>query len=280
MTMDPQARRLLDLLASLTPAGATPVVRDPETARAAYAALLAQSAPPAESDPVAIEDATIAGPAGALRVRIYRPQLSGSLPTVLFFHGGGWVIGSVETHDAQARAVCERCPSSRRKRRLPTRARASLPSRSTTALLRRGGRTTTSRGWVATHSASRSPDRAWGQPRGGGGHPPSRHGGPGDRCAATRVPGHRRGAVNAVVSGERNWLSPRRRHDVLVLGELSGCGRSDAGVLGDRRSGPEGLAPGGDRDRRVRPAARRGQRVRGIGCAMPAWPSRCSSTPS
>jgi acetyl esterase len=38
-------------------------------------------------------------------VRIYRPQGSGPLPTLVFFHGGGWVIGSVESHDDITAAI-------------------------------------------------------------------------------------------------------------------------------------------------------------------------------
>jgi acetyl esterase len=43
-----------------------------------------------------------------MKARIYRPTVrdAAGLPTVLFIHGGGWVIGSVETHDNQARNVC------------------------------------------------------------------------------------------------------------------------------------------------------------------------------
>ena len=41
---------------------------------------------------------------GHLTGRLYRPG-EGTLPVVLFFHGGGWVIGSVETHDQMCRAL-------------------------------------------------------------------------------------------------------------------------------------------------------------------------------
>lgn len=52
-------------------------------------------------------EATIAGPAGDLPVRIYRPAAgSGTLPTVVMFHGGGFVICDLITHDEQARLIC------------------------------------------------------------------------------------------------------------------------------------------------------------------------------
>lgn len=41
--------------------------------------------------------------------RIYRPFGEASAPVVLFFHGGGWVFGSVDTHDGFARLVCDEC---------------------------------------------------------------------------------------------------------------------------------------------------------------------------
>jgi acetyl esterase len=53
----------------------------------------------------AVEESSIPGPAGALPVRIYRPEADGPLPTVAFFHGGGWVIGDLDTHDLTARTI-------------------------------------------------------------------------------------------------------------------------------------------------------------------------------
>ncbi|MBV6273724.1 alpha/beta hydrolase [Alcaligenaceae bacterium CGII-47] len=47
----------------------------------------------------------IPGPAGTIPVRIYVPESSGPLPVVLYFHGGGWVNGSLETHDNTSRKI-------------------------------------------------------------------------------------------------------------------------------------------------------------------------------
>ncbi|ELY56388.1 alpha/beta hydrolase [Natronococcus jeotgali] len=44
-------------------------------------------------------DGTIPGPAGDLDVRLYLPNADGPFPTVVFFHGGGYVLGSIATHD-------------------------------------------------------------------------------------------------------------------------------------------------------------------------------------
>lgn len=51
-----------------------------------------------EAEPVAsLVDRTMPGPAGAIPVRIYTPAGEGPLPVLLYFHGGGWVIGSPDT---------------------------------------------------------------------------------------------------------------------------------------------------------------------------------------
>ena len=46
-----------------------------------------------------VSDRTIPGPAGDLDARLYRPDADGPFPTVVFFHGGGFVLGTIATHD-------------------------------------------------------------------------------------------------------------------------------------------------------------------------------------
>jgi acetyl esterase len=57
-----------------------------------------------------ILDRTMPGPAGPVRVRIYRPAgtVARLLPTIVYFHGGGWVIGSLEGYDLACRYFCAR----------------------------------------------------------------------------------------------------------------------------------------------------------------------------
>lgn len=53
------------------------------------------------------EDREIPGPAGPIPVRIYRPEREVSVPTTVFFHGGGFVVGNLDTHDATCRALAD-----------------------------------------------------------------------------------------------------------------------------------------------------------------------------
>jgi len=54
----------------------------------------------------AVEDTTYPGHEGPRAARVYRPFVEGPVPTVLFAHGGGYVMGDLDTHDAQARLLC------------------------------------------------------------------------------------------------------------------------------------------------------------------------------
>ncbi len=53
-----------------------------------------------------IEERTIPGPAGETPIRIYRPSDEGVRPLVMLFHGGGWVVGDLDTEDAASRRLC------------------------------------------------------------------------------------------------------------------------------------------------------------------------------
>ena len=56
--------------------------------------------------PVAqVIDRTIPGPRGDIRVRIYRPHAEGERPIVLFMHGGGFILGDLDSHDEVARVI-------------------------------------------------------------------------------------------------------------------------------------------------------------------------------
>ena len=69
-------------------------------------AILAMRATKGEPEPVGkVEDHLIAGPAGKQAVRLYTPNGRGPFPVLVYFHGGGWVVGSIETVDASCRSL-------------------------------------------------------------------------------------------------------------------------------------------------------------------------------
>jgi acetyl esterase/lipase len=59
-----------------------------------------------EGPPVAeVRDLAVSGPGGEIPVRVYRPEGDGPLPLVVFLHGGGWALGSIDTYEAPVRAL-------------------------------------------------------------------------------------------------------------------------------------------------------------------------------
>jgi len=51
-------------------------------------------------------DDVVPGPVGPMPIRIYTPEGSGPFPVVMYFHGGGWVAGDLDTEDNICRMVC------------------------------------------------------------------------------------------------------------------------------------------------------------------------------
>jgi acetyl esterase len=101
MPIDPQARQFLDQIA----ASGFPQLHEMPVPEARQA-ILAFAQMSASSVPVArVEDRTIPGPAGDIPVRIYTPEGRAPLPILVYLHGGGWVIGSLETHDPICRQL-------------------------------------------------------------------------------------------------------------------------------------------------------------------------------
>jgi acetyl esterase len=108
MPVDPQ---IAGLLAFLAASGAPPMHEGtPAQAREAFRALAVGGRPAEAVVPVgSVEERTLPGPVGDLAARVYRPETDGALPTVVLFHGGGWVIGDLDTHDNMARSICRDC---------------------------------------------------------------------------------------------------------------------------------------------------------------------------
>ena len=102
MPLDADVADVLARLAALD----APALTDgtPEAARANYA-----GAPKPPGDAIArVEDRTVPGPAGPIQVRLYATHLEPDLPVVAFFHGGGWVVSSIDGHDSLARRLAQR----------------------------------------------------------------------------------------------------------------------------------------------------------------------------
>jgi acetyl esterase len=100
MPVDPQIEMLLNLRAAL-PALHTLSVAD---ARAQFAA---RDFPGLRKPEIAsVVNRDMQGPAGSLGLRIYTPLGEGPFPLMMFFHGSGFVVCSLDTHDGMARNLC------------------------------------------------------------------------------------------------------------------------------------------------------------------------------
>jgi len=100
MPLHPQAEKLLSLLQGSLPRD--PAALSPATLRAGYRALVAgRSGPPVAH----VENQRIPGPLGEIPVRLYRSRSSGTLPLLVFLHGGGFVVCDLDTHDPLCRLL-------------------------------------------------------------------------------------------------------------------------------------------------------------------------------
>lgn len=101
--LDPQARQLLESAAS---SGLPPI--QSLSAPAAREQYRRSRAPlrPAPPDVAQVRELSMPGPGGALALRLYRAHgaaADAKLPAVVFFHGGGWLVGDLDTHDVVCR---------------------------------------------------------------------------------------------------------------------------------------------------------------------------------
>jgi acetyl esterase len=97
--LDPVIAQIIPLLPLRDPATMTP-----QSARDQLRALAASRAAVPPPPVAGIEETQVKGAAGPLAARVYRVSNEKS-PAVVFFHGGGWVAGDLETHDRQARLL-------------------------------------------------------------------------------------------------------------------------------------------------------------------------------
>lgn len=102
--LDPDIRRLLDTVFNVPPDSAAPSIAQLRAAAEEAPRLLG-----GEPEVVAsIRDLHAPGPADTVPVRVYRPESLATLPLVLFAHGGGWVVGSLDSHAKLCRILANR----------------------------------------------------------------------------------------------------------------------------------------------------------------------------
>jgi len=103
--LHPQARALLDLIEAT---GVAPLhTLTPAEARASYRdrRFFTQPAPPEVAQ---VRNLAVPSPAADIALRLYRPLCSAAdalLPVLVYYHGGGWVIGDLDTHDTLCREL-------------------------------------------------------------------------------------------------------------------------------------------------------------------------------
>jgi len=101
MSLAPEYQALLDGLAAEP--GPTFAEMGPEGGREAYRLMRPLNPELAVGE---VRDGSAPGPAGDISLRIYTPEGAGPFPVLVYFHGGGWVIGDLDTADAACRDLC------------------------------------------------------------------------------------------------------------------------------------------------------------------------------
>jgi acetyl esterase len=105
--LDPHFKAMLEEQAAAAPPDAPPLEALPlEVLRGFYQAQRTGQNVNTSPSEVVARDFTVPGPGGAIPVRLYTPPGATSPgPLLIYFHGGGWVIGDLETHDAHCRRL-------------------------------------------------------------------------------------------------------------------------------------------------------------------------------
>ena len=102
MPVDPQIQAVLDALAALEAPEFSE--QTPAQVREAFKAFSMAGA--GEPEVGSVEDRTIPGPDGPIPVRVFRPSGEGTAGGLVYYHGGGWVIGDLDSHDSLCRQFC------------------------------------------------------------------------------------------------------------------------------------------------------------------------------
>lgn len=100
MPLDPQIEAMLAGQPEWPPVGSIPLEALREGVRSSSTLL-----PPPPVSLASVSDRTLPGPAGEIPVRVYTPEGTGPFPVIAYFHGGGFVVGDLDTQDMIARGL-------------------------------------------------------------------------------------------------------------------------------------------------------------------------------
>ena len=101
MTLDSQSQAILDYMAKME---TTPLHELSPTEARANEMLVLEPGP----EMFAVDDLTIPGPADDLSIRLYQPVDADAGPALVWFHGGGWVLGNIDMDDGTCRRIAQR----------------------------------------------------------------------------------------------------------------------------------------------------------------------------
>jgi acetyl esterase len=101
MPLDPQISDMLANMPAWPGIRSLPVSALREAVRDSSMAM----PPPQDARVAQVEDRNIPGPGGSLPIRIYTPEGGGPFPVIVYFHGGGFVVGDLDTQDMIARGL-------------------------------------------------------------------------------------------------------------------------------------------------------------------------------
>lgn len=104
MPLDPVVEQLLESMPPLVDEAETVQQVRQRFAEVAASPALTEAAPA----PASVHDTDVPGAEDPIGARVYRPADSGSRATVVYFHGGGYAIGNLDTHDLICREICRR----------------------------------------------------------------------------------------------------------------------------------------------------------------------------
>jgi acetyl esterase len=109
-TLDSEARLLLDLMDKASQDGRPKLNSLPHAVGRKAVDKMSEDSEAAPPDVASVADGAFAGPGGEIRFRRYRPlgSSAGALPTLIYYHGGGFVIGNIETHDSTCRRLANK----------------------------------------------------------------------------------------------------------------------------------------------------------------------------